>query len=156
MQRWIVPVFVLLALAAVVAGGWNLDSLRPGWRVAWTGALAGWVLLCAAVFLLPEPADYSGGRGPLRWLFTAALFSFCLLEIQVGIQRRLPGLVNLGVTFMALTILSAYINLFGSMARTGVMFLFAGVFLIVFGFFLEKKRRAWTREALTLTAPEVS
>jgi uncharacterized membrane protein len=72
---------------------------------------------------------------------TIALFVFCLLQIQVGLQERSPFLVNLGVVFIALDILAAYFDLFGSMARTGLMFVVSGVFLIVFGIYLEKKRR---------------
>ena len=49
--------------------------------------------------------------------------------------------MNLGVVFIALDIIAAYFDLFGSMARTGVMFLISGIFLIVFGVYLEKKRR---------------
>ena len=50
-------------------------------------------------------------------------------------------MANLGVAFIALDILATYINLFGSMARTGLMFVISGVFLILFGIYLEKKRR---------------
>ena len=64
------------------------------------------------------------------------------MQIQIGIQVRSQFLVNLGVVFIALDILAAYCDLFGSMARTGVMFLISGIFLIVFGVYLEKKRRA--------------
>ncbi len=54
---------------------------------------------------------------------TLALFVFCLLQIQVGLQERSPFLVNLGVIFIALDIIAAYCDLLGSMARTGLMFL---------------------------------
>ena len=40
-----------------------------------------------------------------------------------------------------LDMIAAYIGLFGTMARTGLMFVVSGVFLIVFGVYLEKKRR---------------
>jgi len=68
------------------------------------------------------------------------------MQIQIGIQERSPFLVNLGVTFIALDIIAAYCDLFGSMARTGVMFLISGIFLIVFGVYLEKKRRALMKQ----------
>ena len=58
-----------------------------------------------------------------------------------GIQKRSPFLVNLGIVFIALDIIAAYGDLLGSMARTGLMFLISGIFLIVFGVYLEKKRR---------------
>ena len=40
--------------------------------------------------------------------------------------------------FVALDIIAAYFSLFGSMARTGLMFLLSGIFLIVFGVYLER------------------
>ena len=43
-------------------------------------------------------------------------------------------------------IFAAYCDLFGSMARTGVMFLISGIFLIVFGVYLEKKRRGLMKQ----------
>jgi len=69
------------------------------------------------------------------------MFIFCLLQIQVGLQERSSFLVNLGVMFIALDIIAAYLGLFGSMAFTGMMFVASGVFLIVFGVYLEKRRR---------------
>jgi uncharacterized membrane protein len=92
------------------------------------------------------PQNYFGGAS---WSYLAgviALFVFCLLQIQVGLQERSPFLVNLGVAFLALDILAAYCDLFGSMGRTGVMFLISGIFLIVFGVYLEKKRRALMKQ----------
>jgi hypothetical protein len=46
------------------------------------------------------------------------------------------------VAFVALDILASYVTLFGSMSQTGMVFLLGGVFLIGFGIYLEKKRRA--------------
>jgi uncharacterized membrane protein len=83
---------------------------------------------------------------------TLALFIFCLLQIQAGLQERSPFLVNLGVTFIAFDIIAAYCDLFGSMARTGVMFLISGIFLIVFGVYLEKKRRTLMKQIKSQTA----
>jgi uncharacterized membrane protein len=85
---------------------------------------------------------------------TLALFVFCLLQIQAGIQERSPFLVNAGVVFIAVDIIAAYFDLFGSMARTGVMFLISGIFLIVFGIYLEKKRRGLMRRMKTTMAKE--
>ena len=61
-------------------------------------------------------------------------------------------MVNLGVAFVALHIFSVYVNLFGSMGRTGLMFLVSGVSLIVFGLWLEKRRRALMRQ-IRMTVP---
>ena len=63
----------------------------------------------------------------------------------MGVQRRSEFMVNLGVAFIALIIVATYITLFGSMARTGLVFLGGGVFMILFGIYLEKKRRSLMR-----------
>jgi uncharacterized membrane protein len=86
-------------------------------------------------------AHYHWGESWSYLVGTLALFVFCLLQIQVGNQKRSPFLVNLGIAFIALDIVAAYYGLFGSMVRTGLMFLISGIFLIVFGVYLEKKRR---------------
>jgi uncharacterized membrane protein len=105
---------------------------------------SGW----SSYYFWGESWGYLGG--------TLALFVFCLLQIQVGIQERSPFLVNLGVTFIAFDILAAYFGLFGSMARTGVMFLISGVFLMVFGVHLEKKRRGLMRRMKSTPAKEAA
>jgi hypothetical membrane protein len=64
----------------------------------------------------------------------------------VGLQERSTFLVNLGVVFIALDMIAAYIGLFGTMARTGMMFVVSGVFLIVFGVYLEQKRRKFMKQ----------
>jgi hypothetical protein len=78
----------------------------------------------------------------MAWLCTAAFFVLGLVQIQVGVQQRSAEMVNLGVGFIGLIILTAYINLFGSMARTGLVFIMGGVFLIGLAVYLEKQRRA--------------
>ena len=55
-------------------------------------------------------------------------------------------MINVGVIFIALDIITIYFVLFGSMARTGLMFLISGIFLIAFGIYLEKRRRALMKQ----------
>jgi hypothetical protein len=160
-QKRIFPVLGLVALVGLVAGIKNLSALNRQWRWTWFFALAGMMVLMGTVWFgcwqledfvrlryhyWGESWSYLGG--------TFALFVFCLLQVQVGLQERSPFMVNLGVTFIALDILAAYCDLFGSMARTGVMFLVSGVFLIVFGVYLEKKRRKLMQQIRSSTPKE--
>ena len=126
----------------------NLRALTAQWRWTWFAALFGMMIFMATVWfgcgnsiIPPARAIYYWGESWSYLIGTLALFVFCLLQIQVGLQERSPFLVNLGVVFIALDIIAAYFDLFGSMARTGLMFLISGIFLIVFGVYLEKKRR---------------
>jgi len=151
-RQWVFPVLGSFALLLTAAGIKNLRALTAQWRGTWFAALFGVTVFMATVWFgcwqlggVSSPGFYRGES----WSYlagTLALFIFCLLQIQVGLQERSSFLVNLGVAFIALDILAAYFDLFGSMARTGLMFLISGVFLIVFGVYLEKKRRRLMRQ----------
>jgi len=147
-QKWIFPALGLVALAPLAVGIKNLRALTAQWRWTWFAALLGMMIFMATVWFGIWQLDQPAGPRYFYWaeswgflIGTLALFIFCLLQIQVGLQERSSFLVNLGVVFIALDILAAYFDLFGSMARTGLMFLISGIFLIVFGVYLEKKRR---------------
>lgn len=145
-SAWILPALSVLALLLLAGGVPALANLSRQWRWTWGLALAGVAgLLAGELYFAPHwPVMFSAGprEGGYHWLCSLALFVFCLLQIQAGVHERSRFMVNLGVTFVALHIFSVYVNLFGSMARTGVMFLASGIFLIAFGIFLEKRRRA--------------
>jgi uncharacterized membrane protein len=152
-RQWFFPALGVLALLLLMLGLKNLAALTRQWRWTWFAALLGMAVFMATVWFGCWQLDHSDGSRHYFWGEswsylggTLALFVFCLLQIQVGIQERSPFLVNLGVVFIALDILAAYCGLFGSMARTGVMFLISGIFLIVFGVYLEKKRRTLMKQ----------
>lgn len=141
--EWLFPTMCALALAGCVFGASTLKNLTRQWRWTWALALAGAVaLLAGQMYFAPgRHWDYGWYDFGYHWIAAVGLFVFCLLQIQVGIQERVASMVNLGIAFIALDIIATYIRLIGSMARTGVMFLISGVFLILFGIYLEKKRR---------------
>jgi uncharacterized membrane protein len=149
---WIFPALAALALLLLAGGVPALTDLPRQWRWTWGLALAGGIgLLASALLVAPHrAAGWAVGddrhNDAYRWACTVGLFIFCLLQIQAGVQRRSEFMVNLGVAFIALLIIATYISLVGSMARTGLMFLAGGVFLIVFGIYLEKRRRALMRQ----------
>jgi uncharacterized membrane protein len=143
-NSWLLPVLGILAALLVAAGCRNLAALTPQWRVTWGATLASAAaLLVAANFVPPENNwHWFGHMTPLNTVAAVALFVYGLLQVQVGVQARSEGLVNLGVAIIALDIVATYIGLFSTMAFTGLMFIVSGVFLIVLAVFLEKKRRA--------------
>ncbi|MGA2863903.1 MAG: DUF2157 domain-containing protein [Verrucomicrobiota bacterium] len=150
-SHWVFPALAVAALLAVAAGVAGLTGLNRQWRWTWGLALAGAVaLLAGALYLVPQwTSDYAGSHGHYHWFCALALFVFALLQIQAGVQWRSEFMVNLGVAFIGLDILATYINLFGSMARTGLVFIIGGLFLLVFGLYLEKKRRALMQQIRT-------
>ncbi len=162
-QTWLLPALALVALLPLAAGFKHLRALDRQWRWTWFAALVGMMVFMATVWFgcwqlgpATGPHYYYWGESWSYLLGTLALFVFCLLQIQVGVQERSPFLVNLGVGFIALDLLAAYVDLFGSMARTGLMFLISGSFLIVFGVYLEKKRRKLMRQMQTPTVQEAA
>jgi len=144
---WILPSLAAVAVALVALGAKNLELNRQ-WRWTWLLTLAIAAGLLVGAFFAPHERVWGWHQNltPLNAFAAMALFVFCLLQIQVGLQERSAFLVNLGVGFVALVIIAAYIGLFGTMARTGLMFVVSGVFLIVFGVYLEKKRRAMMKQ----------
>jgi uncharacterized membrane protein len=158
-RQWFFPALGLFTLLLLAVGIRNLRALTAQWRWTWFAALLGMTVFMATVWFGCWQLDHAGESrrffGGESWSYlvgSLALFVFCLLQIQAGIQERSQFLVNLGVTFIALDILAAYCDLFGSMARTGVMFLISGIFLIVFGVYLEKKRRTLMKQIKSQTA----
>ncbi len=152
-RQWFFPALSLVVLLPLAVGIKNLRALTSQWRWTWFAALLGMMVFMATVWFGCWQLDHAGESRHYFWgeswsylVGSLALFVFCLLQIQVGIQERSQFLVNLGVTFIALDILAAYCDLFGSMARTGLMFLISGIFLIVFGVYLEKKRRTLMKQ----------
>lgn len=151
---------ILIALAAVASvlmaiGSRNLELDRQ-WRWTWGLTLAITGGLLAAAFFLPheQVSVWHYEFSPFNAFAAVAMFVFCLLQIQVGLQERASALVNLGIAFIALDIVASYIGLFGTMARTGAMFLVSGVFLIVFGVYLERKRRGLMKKIKLAKAGE--
>jgi uncharacterized membrane protein len=152
-RQWFFPALAAFALLLLAAGLRNFTTLTRQWRWTWFAALLGMMVFMVTVWFGCWQLDHTGESRHYFWgeswsylVGSLALFVFCLLQIQIGIQERSQFLVNLGVTFIALDILAAYCDLFGSMARTGVMFLISGIFLIVFGVYLEKKRRSLMKQ----------
>lgn len=144
--QWIMPAFCGAALLLIALGSRSLGNLTRQWRWTWGLALADAVgLVAGALYWAPiwDTAIFSDRHNfGYHWIAAMGLFIFCILEIQTGIQERSPFMINAGVVFIALDIFATYFVLFGSMARTGLMFLISGVFLIAFGIYLEKKRRS--------------
>jgi uncharacterized membrane protein len=160
-NNWVFPALGLIAIILPAFGLKNLRSLTAQWRWTWFAALFGMMIFMATVWFGLWQTDSGGGPRYVYWagswtylVATLALFVFGLLQIQVGLQERSPFLVNLGVVFIALDIIAAYFSLLGSMARTGLMFLISGVFLIVFGVYLEKKRRKLMKQLKTINPAE--
>jgi uncharacterized membrane protein len=142
-NQWIAPALAIAAAALAFAGARNIKALTPQWRAIWAGTLAISAALLLAATYVPVTNDWQwfGHMTAFNTIAAIAIFVFCLLEVQVGVQEGSAFLVNFGVVFVALDIIATYIGLIGSMGKTGVMFVGSGILLILLAVFLERKRR---------------
>lgn len=158
--------WVLCGLATVVAVGLIAAGLSRHtelsdrqWRWTWGLVLTGliglsWVGLTVKLDDSWRPSAHLVGP---HWVSIPVLFGFCLIQAQVGILTRSAFLLNLAITFVGLHVVAAYLQLFGSMLDTGLVFLVGGVLLISLAIFLERKRRKLLhriREPAAGTAPD--
>ena len=122
----------------------NFTGIPSQWRAIWAGALTA-VLATAWLGLAFGGSDdtYYGLRdlNGASWIASIVLFVFCLLQVHLGLLRQSPWLVNVGIVFIAVHLITAYIKLFGTMLTTGTVFIVGGAFLIALAIYLEKKRR---------------
>ena len=155
--RWLLPALATLAVLGAIGGVRQLQNLTRQWRFTWSGVLTIAASLLVAAFFAPREYRwfFTGGFDAVNAVAVIALFVFCLLQIQIGLLLRSRFLVNLGMAFVGLDIISAYFGLFGTMAMTGMMFVVSGIFLIIFGVYLEKKRRKLLQQIKTTTTGEV-
>jgi uncharacterized membrane protein len=138
------------ALAAGAVALFTLSGARSKlipdaqWRVVWAGSLCGVVALAWVALFGTGGWDWRLGHvtAGWHWLGSIALFVLCLVQVHVGLLRRAAWMVNLAIAFIAVHALTAYIQLFGSMKDTGLVFVIGGVFLIGLAWYLERKRRA--------------
>ena len=154
---WVAAVVATIGFGLVLRDVFEEDPDLPRqWRWVWLGALVGILFLASAGLGLHQPGPRYGGReaGP-HWLVLPAMFAFSLLQIRVGLHRRIPFFVNLAIVSIAVQILTAYLQLFGTMADTGLIFVSTGVLLIGLGWYLERQRRSLVR-SMSATAPSAT
>lgn len=136
-----VPMIVVIALL-LLAGwlAWRARSERKTLRVLAPGLFAS--ALIGGFMGIGLPCD-AGWLWALSVIASAVLFVLNILMIRAGLVGGRAGWVNLGIAFIALNIITRYIDLFGTMLRGGLFFIVTGILVIALGIFLERKRRAW-------------
>jgi uncharacterized membrane protein len=114
------------------------------------------VLIILYILLISLSSLFSGdsvsvfGRGSLglglwmMWIFDNILFVLVILSvIGYGTRYKSPAIVNLGIIFFSLDIVTRYIGFimdFGGQLGFAVMSIIGGIILIVGGWFIEKWR----------------
>lgn len=131
---------VILAVALAVGGAFALPPARLSPRSSW--AQAGKLVLIAPVLvgMLFLASD-------VRLVWTAAILLDGLLVVTAvgcmwhGSLTADVAQINLGVLILVWVLISRFLDLFGSMLRSGIGFILAGVMLAALAWALERTRR---------------
>jgi uncharacterized membrane protein len=140
------------AYGLMIAGG----TAGAAWFAVWawrarerTGvaeAVGCGVLLLAAAALPAAAKSLASPPGaPASWVIPIAanvlLLALELGCIWLGWNRARPGLINAGLTFFFVHLMTRYFDLFAEMLPTGTAFIGAGALLLLAAFGLERQRR---------------
>lgn len=146
-------IFVLVAAAAeaVAHRGWPVLDRRRAPVLAGAGLLL--LVLCWCAFAALRPAERSDGVNVSMWPLLVTV-GFWVLSIALtvelgwlGVVFQRPGWLNSALVCAGLFVLTRYFDLLSSYGATGVLFVGAGVVLLVVAFVLERSRRALTRRS---------
>lgn len=107
----------------------------------------GWARLAKLVLLVPlaSAAVLVSGRIELWWAI-AVLMNALLLAVGVGLMwhgslLREVAQINAGVVIVVALLVTRFLDLFGSMLRSGIGFIAAGIALAALAWALERTRR---------------
>lgn len=147
-EQWVTRSAALLAEPAAVGAGVAVLVCAIAARLDFTGwrRLSPWMLLAA----VPAVIALGGFFGEMTrvvcaWLSSVALVALGVFMARAGLQEGKPWMVNAGIGFIALTILTRYFDVFATMLDQGLMFLVSGVVVLGLGWVLERRRRVLLR-----------
>ncbi len=151
-EHWL-PLAAVLIPAAVVVLALTLTYARRD-RESFAealGLLALLLLVLGIASQLPSlvmPAGYYSWEhgGLARFTLPMALFNLLLLAATVAVialawARHQPGLANFGMFVFFVQVVTRYFDLLKGMLSSGLMFVGAGLLLLVLGGVLERSRR---------------
>ena len=87
-------------------------------------------------------------------VFNTVLAITIVAIIVAGVAERKNYLINMGLLFFGLLLLTRYIDLMWGMMNGALFFIIGGMFLLLIGFFLERARRRLVLEVLPVGDPE--
>lgn len=139
---WLAPVLLAAGVGALLLLSRHGRSDRV--TAAEAAAVLGLTVVAGAVVAHVAVGAGLGGEGHHLW--PAVLSNLLLLSaevglVAVGVQRGRAGLINLGLTFFGLHVVTRYFDIFGDLLPGGLMFVGAGVLLLLGGIALDRGRR---------------
>ncbi len=142
------PALLGLAFVAVAAASYRLPhdgaSVRAGLGALLLVMLFYLLALTAAVGVRAPGAAFRA-LGYANW---ALVFVASLALILYGARWNRTAWINWGVVFLGAHALARYVDLFGTMLQTSLLFFTTGVFVLLLGWGLERLRRRMTAQAV--------
>jgi uncharacterized membrane protein len=109
------------------------------------------VVTGSAYLLMLLPFDTAA---PYIALLKLVLFGIIVGAIAAGFLTHRGGLVNLGIAYFALDVISRYVDLAWGMLDTSLFFMLGGVLLLGGGFILERARRRLMERSVLVEVPD--
>lgn len=133
----VAPLAALTAVFLVTGlGALGLWAVRQANRLAWAelAAVGAVVLAALLVYLVPAVVVH-----PLP--YNLVLAGLILGTVLLGVQRGDEVLINLGLLFFVVDVVTRYFDLFFDMLDRSLFFIVGGLLLIAGGWLLERQRR---------------
>jgi uncharacterized membrane protein len=144
--RWPVGLLGVLAVATVAVGVayFALPPDRPIVRAGPPSALLLLIVYLLGFVVALTTRVPAGTLRALAWTNWALLFAVALVLIAYGARWDRASWVNWGVVWIGVNGVARYLELFGTMLQTSVLFFATGLFVLALGAVLEWLRRRVT------------
>lgn len=77
----------------------------------------------------------------ITFIINGVFVALSLIIMFMGVELQIPRMFNTGIVMFVLFILTRYIDVFWKLKEKSVFFIVSGIFLVLGGVFLEKKRK---------------
>jgi uncharacterized membrane protein len=139
--------WTVLGAVAVVVGARRLPAAPPGARSSCLAMLLVLPLSLGGLEILTATGAPPFAWNILRYAGWAVLFGLSLGLVLFGARWDRPSWINWGVLSLLVQAVVRYLDLFGTMLQTSVLFFSAGALVLILGWVLERTRRRLTADA---------
>ena len=145
---WAIGLWTLLGAVALVAGARQLPAAPEGARRSCLAMLLLLPLWLAAIQLLVATGAPLFAWHAVRYASWVLTFGFALGLVLFGARWGRISWINWGVVSLLAQALIRYLDLFGTMLQTSMLFFSSGALVLGLGWALERMRRRVTADAL--------
>lgn len=135
---WAVAIFAWVAPILWFSSRWLESESTEKFRVLDIVIFGFWAAIFLGLFVQPSYL------GPILWAIHLVL---CILLVREGAEEGRVSWINLGISFILISVLCRYFSFFKDYLRGGIFFITTGLFFFGLVWFLEKQRRYWASKA---------